>query len=59
VVHGRTDKIAAYPIDGRVRPDDLTATVYHALGIPADAEVRDAVGRPLPVSRGQVVTQVF
>lgn len=59
VVHGRSDKIAGHPVDGRVRPDDLTATVFHTLGIPADVEIHDTLGRPLPVSRGQVVKQVF
>ena len=59
VVHGTSDKIAGHPIDGRVRPDDLTATVYHTLGIPPDAEVSDPFGRPSPVTRGQVVKQIF
>jgi uncharacterized protein (DUF1501 family) len=59
VVHGTSDKIAGHPIDGRVKPEDLTATIYHTLGIPPDVEITDAFGRPIPASRGQVVTQVF
>jgi hypothetical protein len=59
VVHGTSDKIAGHPLDGRVRPEDLTATVYHTLGIPADAEITDAFGRPIPATRGQVVRQLF
>jgi uncharacterized protein (DUF1501 family) len=58
-VFGSSDKTGGYPLDGRVRPDDLTATVYHALGIPADAEVRDTLDRPLPITRGRVLSQVL
>lgn len=59
VIHGTSDKIAAYPIDGRVRPEDLTATIYHTLGVPLDAEIHDTLRRPLPITRGQVIKQVF
>jgi uncharacterized protein (DUF1501 family) len=58
-VYGASDKIAAFPKDGRVRPQDLTATVYHTLGIPLDAEIHDTLGRPLPVSRGEVVKHIL
>ncbi len=58
VVHGSSDKIAGYPVDGRVRPDDLTATIYHTLGIPLESEITDTLGRPLPITRGQVISQV-
>lgn len=54
-VHGRSDKLAAFPLDGRVTPPDLTATVLHALGLPADSEIVDGQGRPLPASRGEVL----
>ncbi|MDB5313309.1 MAG: hypothetical protein JWO38_7511 [Gemmataceae bacterium] len=54
-VIGASDKIGGHPTDGRVRPEDLTATVFHCLGIPPDAEIRDPLGRPLPVSRGEVI----
>lgn len=58
-VIGASDRIGAYPRDGRVLPGDLTATLFHALGISAHAEFHDAFGRPLPVSRGAVITQAF
>jgi hypothetical protein len=41
-----------------VLPQDLLATIFHCLGIPPDAEIRDAQGRPLPLTRGQVIRQV-
>jgi len=58
-VYGSTDRLAAYPKDGRVRPPDLTATVFHCLGVSPETEIRDALGRPLPVSRGEVIRQVL
>lgn len=58
-VHGASDKIAAFPKDGLVRPQDLLATVYHTLGIPTDSEIHDSQGRPLAITRGDVVRQVF
>jgi uncharacterized protein (DUF1501 family) len=54
-VYGASDRQGAYPRDGRVLPEDLTATVLDALGIPPDSEVHDNQGRPLAVSRGQVI----
>ncbi len=58
-VIGASDKIGAYPKDGRVQPQDLTATIFHALGHSPDTEVHDTLGRPLAISRGQVIRQVF
>jgi hypothetical protein len=59
VVHGTSDKIAAHPKDGRVPPQDLTATIFHCLGYHPDTEMRDSLGRPHPISRGDVMRQVF
>jgi hypothetical protein len=58
-VHGVSDKIAAYPKDGRVQPQDLTATILHCLGIPPASEFHDSLGRPHPASRGQVIRALF
>jgi hypothetical protein len=38
-VYGASDKIGAYVKDNPVRPQDLGATVYHALGVPLDTRV--------------------
>jgi hypothetical protein len=59
VVHGASDALGAQPKDGRVRPEDLTATVFHLLGHAPEAEVRDALGRPVPISRGEVIRQIL
>jgi Protein of unknown function (DUF1501) len=58
-VHGSSDKIGAYPASDPVRPEDLSATMFHLLGIDPKSEVRDALNRPLPISTGEVVSGVL
>lgn len=58
-VYGQSDGDAAYPVSEIVRPDDLTATIFHLLGIPPETELRDPLNRPLPVSRGRVIDQIL
>ena len=52
-----SDKLGGLPREGRVQPQDLTATVFHCLGYSADTEMRDTLGRPLVISRGEVIRQ--
>ena len=59
IVHGSSDSQAAFPVEGRVEPQDLLATIYHCLGYSADTEIHDALGRPLPISRGEVIHSIF
>jgi hypothetical protein len=56
-VIGSSDKIGGLPREGRVQPQDLTATIFHCLGYEAHTEMRDTLGRPLVISRGEVVRQ--
>ncbi len=58
VVYGTSDKNGAYASDGRVEPRDLIATVLDRLGFGADAELRDAEGRPFAASRGSVIKAI-
>ncbi len=58
-VHGASDAQGAFPKDGLVRPPDVTATIYHTLGIPLDSEIRNTLGQPLPITRGEVVKAVL
>lgn len=51
-VYGASDRHAAYPAANAVRPMDLVATVYHALGVPQHLELRDQQGRPLVICPG-------
>ena len=45
-VFGASDKIGGKPSPNPVTPADLVATVYAALGIPLDTELRDRLDRP-------------
>lgn len=58
-VYGSSDKDAAYPVEGRVEPADVTATIFHSLGYAPETEMHDAVGRPYPISRGSVVSAIY
>lgn len=59
-VHGSSDKDAAYPRDGATSPEDLAATLYHALGIAPDLRLPDAQGRPTPiVEDGRPIREIF
>jgi hypothetical protein len=54
-----SDRLGTQPMDGRIQPPELLATLFRCLGIRPDAEVRDALGRPVPITRGEVLRQVF
>jgi hypothetical protein len=58
-VLGRSDRFAAYPADDPYTPQDLAASVLAALGIDPSREVRDAFGRDVPLSTGQVRSSLF
>jgi hypothetical protein len=59
VIHGASDGVGGHPKDCRVLPQDLLATVFHCLGARPDAEFHDALGRPLPLTRGQTIRQIL
>jgi hypothetical protein len=58
-VYGASDRLGAYPTVGQVRPEDLAATMFAALGIDPETEIRDKLNRPLPVARGKPIAEVF
>ena len=58
-VYGASDEIGAFPKNGRVGPEDLTATILHCLGIAPDSEFLDAQGRTHVVSRGQAIQPIL
>ena len=60
VTYGTSDKQAAYPADRPVSPEDLSATIFHALGISNDLRIHDSFGRPVPVmDGGQPILELF
>jgi hypothetical protein len=57
--YGTSDKVAAYPHDRPVAPEDVTRTVYHAMGID-DLEAIDREGRPFNLlPEGRALTELF
>jgi hypothetical protein len=58
-VHGQSDKNGAYPDRDPVPLGDLAATMFAALGIDPETELRDKLNRPLPAANGKPVWGVF
>jgi hypothetical protein len=58
-VYGSSDQHAAYPKTNPVSPEDLIATMYHALGIPADSLIHDREYRPHRISEGRPLVELF
>jgi hypothetical protein len=54
-VVGRSDQHGAYPADNPQTPENFAATIYQALGIPADAHWYDATRRPYPVYQAEPI----
>lgn len=58
-VYGSSDRDAAYPKTNPVSPEDLIATVYDALGLSPEAEMRDQLGRPHRLVDGIPLSELF
>ncbi|WP_020469289.1 DUF1501 domain-containing protein [Zavarzinella formosa] len=58
-IYGASDKIGAYPTMGQARPEDISATLFHMMGINPESEIRDRLNRPMPVSRGEVIRDII
>jgi hypothetical protein len=57
-VYGESDRIGAYVKDRPVRPQDLGATIYHALGVSPETRLgRDGFTRP--ITTGQPIWDLF
>jgi hypothetical protein len=58
MVYGESDRIGAYVKDKPVRPQDLGATIYHALGVPLDLRLgKDGFTRPM--TTGEPIRDLF
>jgi hypothetical protein len=59
-VVGATDALAEFVVDNPVTPQDLAATIYHALGVPLHTWYRSQDGRPIElVPEGRPVQQLL
>jgi uncharacterized protein (DUF1501 family) len=60
MLFGESDKDAAYAVTPPVSPEDLAATIYHALGIDPEMRIPDRQNRPVPlIENGRVLTELF
>ncbi|HEY4312918.1 MAG TPA: DUF1501 domain-containing protein [Pirellulales bacterium] len=57
--YGTSDKIGAFPADRPVTAGDFAATLYHALGVRPETEIRDRFDRPMRVADGGPVWDLF
>ena len=58
-VIGASDKIGAYPADSPQKPENLAATIYDALGIPATAAWYDQLDRPHHIYHAEPIRGLF
>jgi len=54
-VIGASDKNGAYPVTDPIRGGDLTATIFHLLGIDPNGMFRDKANRPHPITKGEPI----
>lgn len=54
-VYGSSDNHGAFPATNACGPADVHATIFQAMGISPRATIHDMLGRPFPVSDGDVL----
>jgi hypothetical protein len=59
VVHGASDRYAAYPAANPTSPADLAATVYHCLGVDPRMVIHDRLNRPMSLCEGSPIKAVL
>jgi len=58
-VIGKTDKFGGHPTERALDPHDFLATIYHHLGIDHHLHVSDAAGRPVALTNGEPIAELF
>jgi hypothetical protein len=58
-VVGKTDRAGAYPVTTSYTPFDVGATIYRALGVDPERELRDSQNRPARVCPGTPMDVLF
>ncbi len=59
VVHGASDRYAAYPASNPTSPADLAATVYECLGVDPQTQLRDRLDRPMTLCEGAPIQAIL
>ena len=58
-VLGASDKTGAFPTQDPLRPHDLTATIFHLLGVDPHGMFPDKTNRPHPITKGEPLLRVL
>jgi hypothetical protein len=56
---GQSDRIGAYPASRPYGPGDFASTIYRALGIDPETEVRDRLDRPIRLALGEEISALY
>jgi arylsulfatase A-like enzyme len=59
IVHGASDRFAAYPADKPTKPADLAATIYHCLGVDPKMRIDDRLGRTQTLCEGEPIEAIL
>ena len=59
VVHGSSDRYAAYPATNPTKPADLAATVYQLLGVDPRTAISDRLKRPQTLCEGEPIRSIM
>ncbi|MDA1014167.1 MAG: DUF1501 domain-containing protein [Planctomycetota bacterium] len=59
LLYGSSDRFAAYPDSNPVTPEDVAATIYHALGIDPKQHIQDPLDRPRVLALGEPILELF
>jgi len=57
-VYGKSDKHGAYVAHNPVRPEEFSATIYHALDVPLN-EPQNNSGISRPITNGKPIRELF
>ncbi len=58
-VIGKSDRLGARPLSRSFGPPDLAATIYRALGVDPETEIRDRLGRPIRLTAGERIEPLY
>jgi hypothetical protein len=56
---GQSDRIGAYPASRPYGPGDFATTIYRALGIDPETELRDRFDRPIRLALGEEISALY
>ena len=58
-VIGRSDATGGHPLTRSFSPDDLGTTLFSAMGLPIQSELRDQLGRTFQACSGRVIDELY